>query len=95
MADGRRLPGLPSALASPSADGRRRAYSYLYMRSAALWLLISGSDTQTFIYAVTLHRKRVRPLGPPPITWLSAQTRRRMGQCSAWSYVTVEAVSTC
>ena len=56
---------------------------------------ISGSGTQTFIYAVTLHRKRVRPLGPPPIVWLSVQARRRMVQCSAWSYVTVEAVSTC
>ena len=31
---------------------------------------------QTFIYAVTLHRKHVRPLGPPPIALLLAQVRR-------------------
>ena len=28
-------------------------------------------DTQTFIYAVTSHRKRVQPLGPPLTAWLS------------------------
>ena len=58
-------------------------------------LLIDSSRTRFFIYAITLHRKRSQPLGPPPIAWLSAQACRRMGQCSARSYVTVEAVSTC
>jgi hypothetical protein len=56
-------------------------------------LLIDSSRTRFFIYAINLHRKRSRPLGPPPKAWLSAQARRRMGQCLYWSYVTVEAVS--
>ena len=38
--------------------------------SGPLWLLIdTNSRTRFFIYAITLHRKRVQPLGPPPIAW--------------------------
>jgi hypothetical protein len=59
---------------------------------------IDSSRTRFFIYVVILHRKRSRPLEPPPTAWFqlpSAQACRRtcMGNCSAWSYVTVEAVS--
>ena len=57
-------------------------------------------EPRTSIYAQRSNltdRKRVRPLRPPPIAWLSVQARRCMGQYSDWSYLTVhvEAVSTC
>ena len=41
---------------------------------------MAGVDTRFFRYAMTSHRKRVRPLGPPPIAWLSTQGPGSQGQ---------------
>jgi hypothetical protein len=35
--------------------------------SPSVYLLIDSSRMRFFVYAVPLHRKRSRPLGPPPI----------------------------
>ena len=56
---------------STHRGGRCNCNVQLQVKLKALWLSIQSSETRTVNNAITLHRKRIRHLGPPPCNGLA------------------------